>query len=110
MGDRLAPSAQNRLAPSARIVVTVAFLIGLGILLFDPFSWDHISGTLKLFLGAIGVVLITSLFAMLLGRGEMPEEEFRRIHERSELLAIMAPGQEQPSEFEEVGIEAMDSL
>src|SRR6201996_9739432 len=100
----------ERLAPSARITVTVAFLIGLGILLFDPFSWDHISGTLKLFLGAIGVVLITSLFAMLLGRGEMPEEEFRRIHERSELMAKMPPGQEQPSEFEELVIEAIDEL
>jgi predicted Zn-dependent protease with MMP-like domain len=110
MSDRLAPTARNRLAPSARIIVTVAFLIGLGILLFDPFSWDHISGTLKLVAGGIGVVLITSLFAMLLGRGEMPEEEFRRIHQRSELMAQMPPGQEQPSEFEELVIEAIDEL
>jgi predicted Zn-dependent protease with MMP-like domain len=47
---------------------------------------------------------------MLLGRGEMPEEEFRRIHERSELMAQMPPGQEQPSEFEELVIEAIDEL
>src|ERR1700743_3122926 len=100
----------ERLAPSARITVTVAVLIGLGILLFDPFSWDHISGTLRLLAGAVGVVLITSLFAMLLGRGEMPEEEFRRIHERSELMARTPPGQEQPSEFEELVIEAIDEL
>src|SRR6201999_2947394 len=100
----------ERLAPSARITVTVAFLIGLGILLFDPFSWEHISGTLKLFLGAIGVVLFTALVAMLLGRGEMPEEAFRRIPERSELMARMPPGQEQPSESEELVIEAIDEL
>src|ERR1700742_4142064 len=100
----------DRLAPSARIVVTVAFLIGLGILLFDPFSWDHISGTLRLLAGAVGVVLITSLFAMLLGRGGVPGGGFRRDHERSELMARMPPGQEQPSEFEELVIEAIDEL
>lgn len=100
----------ERLAPSARITVTVGFLIGLGILLFDPFSWDHISGTLKLVAGGIGVVLLTALAAMLLGRGEMPEEEFRRISERSELMARLPPGQHQPDEFEEVVIEALDLL
>src|ERR1700755_2276288 len=100
----------ERLPPSARITVTVAFLIGLAILLFDPFSWEHISGTLKLFLGAIGVVLFTALVAMLLGRGEMSEEEFRRIHERSELMAKMPSGQEQPSEVGELVIDAIRDL
>ncbi|HEY0279492.1 MAG TPA: metallopeptidase family protein [Solirubrobacterales bacterium] len=88
----------------------MAFLIGLAILLFDPFSWEHISGTLRLFAGAVGVVLITALIAMLLGRGEMPEEEFRRIHERSQLMSRMPIGQAQPSEFEELVIEAIDEL
>ena len=36
----------ERLAPSARITVTVAFLIGLGILLFDPFSWDQLDNAI----------------------------------------------------------------
>ena len=60
--------------------------------------------------GRSRVVLVAALVAMLLGRGEMPEEEFQRISERSELLATMPPGQLQPSEFEEAVIEAIDDL
>jgi predicted Zn-dependent protease with MMP-like domain len=100
----------ERLAPSARITITVAFLIGLAILVFDPFTWGHVSGTLRLLGGAVGVILITALVAMLLGRGEMPEAEFRRISERSELMSRMPIGQAQPSEFEEIVIEAIDEL
>lgn len=65
---------------------------------------------LKLVAGGIGVVLLAALAAMLLGRGEMPEEEFRRISERSELMARLPAGQLQPSEFEEAVIEAIDEL
>ena len=90
--------------------MTVAFLIGLGILVFDPLSWGHVSGVMKLFAGGIGVVLLAALAAMLLGRGEMPEEEYRRIARRSELMSRMPAGQMQPSEFEELVIEAIDEL
>jgi predicted Zn-dependent protease with MMP-like domain len=100
----------ERLAPSARITVTVAFLVGLAILVLDPLSWGHVSGLIKLLAGAIGVVLLAALAAMLLGRGEMPEEEYRRIARRSELMARVPPGQMQPSEFEELVIEAIDDL
>ncbi len=100
----------ERLAPSARITVTVAFLVGLAILLFDPFSWGHISGVMTLVAGTVAVALLAALGAMVLGRGEMPEEEFRRIAERSDLMATLPPGQHQPSEFEEVVIEALDEL
>jgi predicted Zn-dependent protease with MMP-like domain len=100
----------ERLAPSARITVTIAFLIGLAILVLDPFTWGHVSGTLKLVAGAVGVILLTALVAMLLGRGEMPEAEFRKISERSELMSKMPVGQVQPSEFEETVIEAIDEL
>lgn len=100
----------ERLAPAARITVTGAFLVGLGIMLLDPFSVGRLTGLLAVAAGSVGVVVAAALGATLLGRGEMPEEEFRRIAERSELMARMPPGQEQPSEFEELVIEAIDRL
>src|ERR1700744_5766425 len=100
----------GRLAPSARIIVTSAFLVGLGILVLDPLSWGHVSGVMKLIAGSIAVVLVAALAAMLLGRGEMPEEEFQRIAKRRELLATLPPGQVQPSEFEEAVVEAINEL
>jgi predicted Zn-dependent protease with MMP-like domain len=100
----------ERLSSTTRIIVTACFLIGLAILVFDPFTWGRISGVVQLVAGAIALILVFALAAMLLGRGEMPEEEFQKISQRSELLATMPPGQLQPSEFEEAVIEAIDDL
>ncbi|HTR74611.1 MAG TPA: metallopeptidase family protein [Solirubrobacterales bacterium] len=101
----------ERLSTSARVVVAACFLVGLGILLVDdPFSWERVSGLGAWVAGGAGVVVFAALAAMLFGRGEMPEEEYRRIATRSELLAQMPPGQPQPSEFEEAVIEAIDAL
>jgi predicted Zn-dependent protease with MMP-like domain len=95
---------------SVRAAVSVAFLTGLTMVVLDPFSFGRASGFMALVIGAIAVVLAAALGAMALTRGEMPEEEFRRIAERSELMARLPPGQQQPSEFEEVVIEALDEL
>ncbi|HVX34391.1 MAG TPA: metallopeptidase family protein [Solirubrobacterales bacterium] len=100
----------ERTAPATRIMVTGAFLTGLLIMLLDPFSLGRLSGLLAWIAGGVALVVAAALGAMLLGRGEMPEEEFRRIAERSELMARMPPGQEQPSEFEELVVEAIDRL
>jgi predicted Zn-dependent protease with MMP-like domain len=100
----------ERLAPATRIMVSCAFLVGLGIMLLDPFSLGRVTGLMAWVVGGVGVVVAAALGAMLLGRGEMPEEEFRRISERSELMVRMPPGQAQPSEFEELVIEAIDRL
>jgi predicted Zn-dependent protease with MMP-like domain len=100
----------EKLTPAARIMVTSAFLVGLGIMLFDPSSLGRLSGFIAWVAGGVGLVVAAALGAMLLGRGEMPEEEFRRIAERSELMSRMPPGQMQPSEFEELVIEAIDRL
>ena len=98
------------LSPATRITLTGAFLIGLGIMLLDPFSVSRLSGLIALVAGGVGVIVAAALGAMVLGRGEMPEEEFRRIVQRSELMARMPAGQKQPSEFEELVIEAIDRL
>ena len=100
----------ERLSSTTRIIVTACFLAGLAILLLDPFTWGRVSGVVQLIAGAVAVVLATALVAMFLGRGEMPEEEFQRMSERSELLSTLPPGQLQPSEFEEAVIEAIDDL
>jgi predicted Zn-dependent protease with MMP-like domain len=101
---------EGRLSSAARIIVSVCFLVGLGIMLLDPFSWGRLSGLGAVIAGALGIVVAAALMAMLLGRGEMPEEEFRQISKRSELMAQMPVGQQQPSEFEELVIEAIDEL
>jgi predicted Zn-dependent protease with MMP-like domain len=100
----------ERLSSTTRIIVTVCFLIGLAIVVLDPFTWGRVSGVVQLLAGAVAVVLLTALVAMFLGRGEMPEAEFRRISERSELMSQLPPGQLQPSEFEEAVVEAIDDL
>jgi predicted Zn-dependent protease with MMP-like domain len=100
----------ERLSSTTRIIVTVCFLIGLAILVLDPFTWGRISGVVQLVAGAVALVLVFALAAMVFSRGEMPEEEFQRISRRSELLATLPPGQLQPSEFEEAVVEAIDDL
>jgi predicted Zn-dependent protease with MMP-like domain len=100
----------ERLAPATRLVVTGAFLTGLLIMLLDPFSFGRVTGLAAWVAGGVAVVVAAALGAMVLGRGEMPEEEFRRIARRSELMSTLPPGQQQPSEFEELVIEAIDEL
>ena len=41
---------------------------------------------------------------------EMPEPEFRKLVDRSELLATLPPPERPPSEFDEMVIEAIDEL
>lgn len=100
----------GRLEPAARIMVAAGLLIGILIMLLDPFSFGRVTGLMAWIAGGVGLIVATALGAMLLGRGEMPEEEFRRIAERSELMARLPAGQMQPSEFEELVIEAIDRL
>jgi predicted Zn-dependent protease with MMP-like domain len=108
--ERESVRATQRLATASRITVAGAFLAALGILLLDPFSVTRLGGLMALLAGGAGIVVAAALGAMLLGLGEMPEEEFRRIEQRSELMARMPAGQEQPGEFEELVIEAIDRL
>jgi predicted Zn-dependent protease with MMP-like domain len=101
---------QETLAPSARAAVLTAFLVGLAMVLLDPFSFGRVTGLLRLLAGAAAVVLVAALAAMFFGRNEMPEEEFRRIAERSEELAKLPPGEQPLSEFDELVVAAIDDL
>jgi predicted Zn-dependent protease with MMP-like domain len=101
---------RETLSPITRATVLIAFLTGLAIMLLDPFSLARVGGLLMLIAGGVMVVLIAAWGAVALIGEEMPEEEFRRIVERSEELAKLPPGEQPPSEFEEYVIAAIDEL
>ena len=97
-------------AIARRGVVPAALLTALITIALDPFSLSHISGMAMLIAGAAVFVLLAAWAATLFSRGEMPEEEFRRIVERSETLAAMPPDDREASEFEEYVVDAIDAL
>ena len=101
---------KESLEPAARAAIAVAFAVGLAMVLLDPFSMVRVGGLLTLLAGMVAVVLVAAFGAVLLSRHEMPEEEFQRIAERSEELARMSTGTAEPSEFDELVIEAIDDL
>ncbi len=60
---------------------------------------------------AIGTVVLLAAWGMVaLGANEMSEEEFRRIAERSEALAVLPDTERKASEFEEYVRLAIDAL
>jgi predicted Zn-dependent protease with MMP-like domain len=101
---------RETLEPTARAAVLTAFLVGLAMVLLDPFSMVRVSGLLTLLAGAVAVVVIAAWGATLLIGREMPEDEFRRIMERSEALAKLPPGEAPLSEFDEIVVDAIDDL
>ncbi len=101
---------RETLGPSLRAAALVAFLVGLAMLLLNPFSLDRIGSLLTLLAGIVAFVLVAALIVMLLSRGEMPEPEYRRLASRSEELAKLPPIAEPPSEFDEMVVAALDDL
>jgi predicted Zn-dependent protease with MMP-like domain len=63
-----------------------------------------------LLLALVAVVLFTAWVVVRLGGNDMPEDEFRRIVERSEELAAMPDAEREPSEFETFVAAAIDDL
>jgi predicted Zn-dependent protease with MMP-like domain len=85
-------------------------LAAFATLVLDPFSWGKV-GTLGLMVaGGAAIVVLAACGFVALGAGEMPEEEFRRIAERSEELAAMPDGDREASEFEHYVMAAIDDL
>jgi predicted Zn-dependent protease with MMP-like domain len=101
---------REKLPLTTRVIVAGSFFTGLAIMLLDPFSLGRVGGLLTLLAGIVAVVLIAAGGAVALIGPEMPEEEFRRIVERSEELAALPPGEEPTSEFEEYVVAAIDEL
>jgi predicted Zn-dependent protease with MMP-like domain len=101
---------RETLGPPLKAAALVAFLTGLGLTLLNPFSLGRVFGLLTLLAGIVAVVLIAGWVAVLLGRNGMPEQEFRRISERSEKLAKLPPTKQPLSEFDEQVVAAIDDL
>ena len=102
---------RENLGPPLRAAALTAFIVGLLLLLLNPPSFSGLGGLLALLAGAVAIVLITAWATVaMIGRGEMPEPEFRRLVDRSEALATLPPAERPPSEFDELVVEALDDL
>jgi predicted Zn-dependent protease with MMP-like domain len=96
---------------TARVAGITAFVVGVALLLLDPPSLEGLRSLIMLLVGAIAFVLVAAWVTVaLIGDDEMPEDEFRRLEDRSELLARMPPPDQPLSEFDMLVMEALDDL
>jgi predicted Zn-dependent protease with MMP-like domain len=98
------------LGPPLRAAAFSAFLIGLVLLLLNPPSFGGLGDLIAILAGIAAIVLITAWATVALIGKEMPEPEFRRLVDRSDLLATLPPPDHEPSEFDELVMRALDDL
>lgn len=95
---------------SLKAAALTAFIAGCAWLLLDPPSESGISGTLTIVAAGALIILAMGWVTVKMIGEEMPEEEFRRIMDRSDMLAMLPPPDRKPSEFDELVIDAIDEL
>lgn len=93
-----------------RAAALAALLAGFLLLVLNPPSLAGLEDLLTLVVGAAAIILVTAWVTVALIGEEMPEPEFRKLVDRSELLASMPPPNNPPSEFDEMVIRALDEL
>jgi len=97
--------------PPLRAAALTAFLVGVLFLLLNPPSMGGLGDLVTLVAGAVAIAVVTAwITTALIGREEMSEPEFRRLMDRSEMLASLPPPDNPPSEFDELVIDALDDL
>jgi predicted Zn-dependent protease with MMP-like domain len=97
--------------PPLRAAALTAFLVGVLFLLLNPPSMGGLGDLVTLVAGAVAIAVATAwITTALIGREEMSEPEFRRLMDRSEMLASLPPPDNPPSEFDELVIDALDEL
>ena len=96
--------------PPLRAALWTAFLAGVAWLLLEPPSLDGISDMVAILIGAAVIILATAWVTTKLTGEEMPEADFRRLVDRSDLLASLPPPENPPSEFDELVVRALDDL
>jgi predicted Zn-dependent protease with MMP-like domain len=96
--------------PPLRAAALSAFILGLALLLINPPSLSGLGGIVALVAGAVAIVLVTAWVTVALIGREMSEPEFRRLVDRSEMLASLPPPDRPPSEFDELVMQALDDL
>ena len=75
-----------------------------------PPSLGGLESLATILVGALAIMLVTAWITTLLLGDEMPEPEFRKLVDRSELLAMLPPPDRPPSYFDELVTEAIDDL
>jgi predicted Zn-dependent protease with MMP-like domain len=96
--------------PPLRAAAISAFIAGLVLMITNPPSFAGLGGLLALLAGGVAIVLLTAWATVAVIGKEMPEPEFRRLVDRSEALAALAPPDRPPSEFDELVMQALDDL
>lgn len=87
-----------------------AFLAGCVWLLLDPPSLGGLGDMVAILAGAVAIAVVTAWLTTRLTGDEMPETEFRRLVDRSDLLASLPAPERPPSEFDELVTAALDDL
>lgn len=101
---------REALGPPLRAAALTALIVGLIVLLLNPPSLAGLDGLVLMIAGALAIALITAWVTVAMIGREMPEPEFQRLVHRSEALAALPPPDHEPSEFDELVMEALDDL
>jgi predicted Zn-dependent protease with MMP-like domain len=101
---------RETLGPPLRAAALTALVIGLVVLLLNPPSLGGVDDLVVMVVGAVAIVLVTAWATVALIGREMPEPEFQRLVHRSETLASLPPADREPTEFDELVMEALDDL
>jgi predicted Zn-dependent protease with MMP-like domain len=101
---------KEALVPPLRAAALTAFIAGVLLLLLNPPSMGGLGDLLAIVVGALAIVLVTAWVTTAFIGNEMPEPEFRRLVDRSEMLGALPPPDYPPSEFDELVMQALDDL
>ena len=101
---------REALGPPLRAAALTALIVGLIVVLINPPSLGGLDDLIVLIIGAVALALATAWATVALIGREMPEPEFQRLVRRSEALAALPPPDHEPSEFDELVMEALDDL
>jgi predicted Zn-dependent protease with MMP-like domain len=101
---------RETLAPPLRAALLTAFLAGLLLFLLEPPSLGGLTGLLTIAGGAVLIAVLAGWATVRMIGEEMPEPEFRALVDRSEALARLHLVSNEPSEFDELVIQALDDL
>jgi predicted Zn-dependent protease with MMP-like domain len=101
---------REALGPPLRAAALTALIVGLIVLLINPPSLGGLDDLMVLIVGAIAIALLTAWVTVAMIGREMPDPEFQRLVHRSEALAVLPPPDHEPSEFDELVMEALDDL
>jgi predicted Zn-dependent protease with MMP-like domain len=101
---------REALGPPLRAAALTALIVGLIVLLINPPSLGGLDDLMVLIVGAIAIALLTAWVTVAMIGKELPEPEFQRLVHRSEALAALPPPDHEPTEFDELVMEALDDL